>query len=244
LREADVKSVSRCPFCRAFVQGGDRFCWSCGSDLHSRPRQRQAHPTHEPDSAVEFLVRRAHLARRRGQMAEAERLIREALARESNNVPALTMLSEMLRVKGDFVGAVELAQRATEVAAPGGAPPGSVRRAREQRAGIQRRVVRDVVGSQELGADLVGLFAASGVVWYQSGRFYGALAALGLACLFLALVATLRGQLVGYLWFAISLTAAGWCYWDAEMRTQAGLFWGPFVLCLGPFGLGIYLLAR
>lgn len=239
-----MNSVSRCPFCRAFIESGDRFCWSCGSDLHARPRQRQLIPTQRPDTEVELLVRRAHVAQRRGQLAEAERLIREALAREPDNVPALTMLSEMMRAKGDLVEAVELAQRATDLAAPGGAPPGSVTRAREERAGIQRRVVRDVMGPLEPGAGLVGLFAVPGVVWYQSGRFYAALAALGLACLFLALVAALRGQLAGYLWFAASLTAAGWCYWDAEMRTQAGLFWGPFVLCLGPFGLGIYLLAR
>jgi len=42
----------------------------------------------------------------------------------------------------------------------------------------------------------------------------------------------------------ISLGAAGWCYYDGESRGESGLFWGSFVLCLGPFGLTIYLLTR
>ncbi len=72
---------------------------------------------------------------------------------------------------------------------------------------------------------------------------YLALCVLGLASLLLATVAALRGQLVGYLWLGTGLFAAGWAYNDAEARRLGGLFWGALVLCLGPFGLAIYLLA-
>lgn len=243
-----MTAVSRCPACGAFVQKADRFCWSCGSDLGAAggPVQREpAQPLPDSDREVELLVRRAHLARQRGDMEQAEGFVREALERDADNVSVLSTLSEVLRAKGDLVGAVAAAQRATEVGGPEGATPGALERAREARAQIEESVVRELT-SRGGTADARPLDAlvSRGARWYRSRRLYVVLAALGAATLFLALVALLKGHTLGYVWFGSSLLAAGWCYQDAETRRAGGLFWGPFVLFLGPFGLAIYLLAR
>lgn len=243
-----MSRVSRCKSCGAFVQQEDRFCWSCGAELRPAAAASLPHaaPALEPDPQVQLLLRRAFLAQRRGDLTQAERLAREAVEREPASVAALSMLSEILRRKGDLVGAVEAAQRATEAAAArGAAPPGALRRAREERAEIEQTVVSDLA-EPALGErwDPLALFSSTGLVWHQSGRFRLALAAAGLIGLALALLSVLRGGTLGYVWFAASMAAAGWCYHDAETRREPGLFWGPFVLCLGPFGLATYLLTR
>jgi hypothetical protein len=242
-----MSRVSRCQFCGAFTQQGDRFCWSCGSQvqLPEAPPSQVSRPAAEPDPVVQLTLRRVYLAQRRGNLVEAERLVREALERQPDSVSALALLSEILRGKGDLVGAVDAAQRATEAAGRGPAPPGSLRRAREERAQIEQTVVEEL---QEEPAPAfwspISIFSSVGGVWHQSGPFYLGLAGIGLVGLVLALVSVLRGGALGYVWFAVSLAAAGWCYYDAETRRESGLFWGPFVLCLGPFGLAIYLLTR
>jgi hypothetical protein len=240
-------SVSRCRFCGTFVSKEDRFCWACGEELQRKARteQRLAPAALEADHETELAIRRAFVAQQRGELQEAERLVREALTRDPGNVAALAMLSELLRTRGDLVGAVEAAHRAAEGASGSDAPRGSVARAREERARIEDEVVRDVVGPYpERGVTPLHVFSAEGAGGRRLSRLYLALMGMGVTCLFMALVAALRGEMLGYVWFAVSLTAAGWCYWDAESRRHPGLFWGPFVLCLGPFGVAIYLLAR
>jgi len=249
-----MSGVARCKACGCYVQDEDRFCWSCGTELtvaEAPAAVKQAVFAREREAAtssdIQLTLRRAFLARRRGNPTEAERIVREALEREPQSVPALAMLSEILRGKGDLVGAVDAAQRATEAAAALGiAPKGALRRAREERAQIEQHVLDELLEEKpdSAGWNPLDLFRVSGAVWYQSGRFFLALAAAGLLSLLFALSSVLRGGAMGYTWFAISLGAAGWCYYDAESRRESGLFWGSSVLCLGPFGLAIYLLTR
>jgi len=247
-REGAMAGVSRCSACGAFVDEEDQFCWSCGSALGKAPDRPAApapQPVAEGDPEAAFTVRAARLAQQRGQPEEAERLLREALERAPENASALSLLAEILRGKGDLVGAVALAQQATEAAGADAIAPGAVARAREARAEIEEGVVRQVTGRAQGGdGGPVSALLSAGDTWYRSGRFYTALAGLGVITLFLALVVSLRGESLGYLWFAVSFFAAGWCYQDAETRRTGGLMWGPFVLLLGPFGLAIYLLAR
>jgi hypothetical protein len=198
----------------------------------------------EIDPEVALTLRQAHLARQRGRAAEAERLLLDVLELHPDSVPALSMLSEILRAKGDLVGAVAAAQRATDGAADGAAPPGSVSTARKQRAQIEDHVVQEVSRPRDRPSDgPISLLLAPAVSWYRSRGCYLALGVLGLISLQLAIVAAFRGHLTGYLWLGASLVAAGWAYSDAETRKLGGLFWGPLVLCLGPFGLAIYILA-
>ncbi len=234
-----MRAVSRCGACRAFVEREDRFCWSCGSSLQGGPAasgSESAPRVRERDDETELAVRRAYLAQQRGELGEAEALLRGALERDPQHVSALGLLSEVLRRRGDQVGAVAAAQQATEAASQEGTPAGALAPARQARARIEESVVREVVGS--------GSAAAAGLGWQRARGTWVVLAVVGVCALFLALVATFRGELVGYLWFGVSLVAAGWCYYDAETRNVGGLLWGPLVLCLGPFGLAIYLLAR
>lgn len=244
-----MAGVVRCKVCGSFVQGEDRFCWSCGSKLAAGDASSAAPSAvqeKEASQEVQFALRRAFLAQRRNDPAEAERIVREALAREPQSIAALAMLSEILRAKGDLVAAVDAAHQATEAAsALGVAPKGALQRAREARARIEQSVVEDVLDRRRsTDWNPLSLFTIQSAVWHQSGRFFLALAGAGLFCLLLALISVLRGGAWGYVWFATSLGAAGWCYYDADARREMGLFWGPFVLCLGPFGLAIYLLTR
>ncbi len=242
-----MSSVARCGACRAFVQAEDRFCWSCGSEVKQTLAPVIAAPSApvraELDPEAALVMRRAYLAQQRGRLDEAEDLIRGVLERVPDDVPALSMLANILRAKGDLVASVSVAQRVSEVATDTNTPPGAVERAREDRARIEAQVVRELSGSLAPHENPLTIFHSDGTVWYRSRQLYGALAAIGLITLFLALVAVMRGHLTGYIWFGVSLLAAGWCYHDAESREQAGLFWAPFVLGLGPFGLAIYLLA-
>jgi len=240
-----MSEVSRCKLCRAFTEQDDKFCWSCGAAVEEERETPQALPSVESDPQTELRLRHVYLARMRGRWQEAETLVREALTHDPESVPALTLLAEILRQKGDLVGAVEAAQRATDSAQLKGAAPGALRRAREERSQIQQQALRGIGGRiPGTSWNLISLLSMPGMTWYQSGRFYLVLTVLGVAGLFLALVSALRGHTLGYLWFAINLASAGWCYQDAETRGQSSLFWGPFVLCLGPFGLAIYLLSR
>jgi hypothetical protein len=229
------------------VKPDDRFCWSCGTELAQAPDEVRR-PVPQPkgdwgmDPKMALVMRRAYLAEQRGRLDEAERLVREVLDADRDSVPALSMLAGILRRKGDLVGSVAAAQRVSE-AAGAGSPPGAVDRAREDRAKVQDQVVRELQGSFAAAESPMGAFASPGVGWYRSRQLYLALAAMGMVSFFLALIAIFRGELTGYVWFGVSLFAAGWCYNDAESRRQAGLFWAPFVLGLGPFGLAIYLLA-
>ncbi|NIN09807.1 MAG: hypothetical protein GTN78_13130, partial [Gemmatimonadales bacterium] len=157
--------------------------------------------------------------------------------------PALSMLAGILRRKGDLVGSVAAAQRVSEVTVEADAPPGTIEQAREERAKIEEHVVRELGRLPREVHSPAAVFTSPGFPWYRSRHLYIALTSMGAIALFLAVVAILRGQLSGYVWFGISLFAAGWCYNDAESRREAGILWGPFVLCLGPFGLAIYLLA-
>jgi len=226
------------------VQGQDRFCWSCGYDLHAAPAQA-ARPTPPAlDQVIGLLLRRAHLAQQRGQLEEAVRLVQEALKQEPESVPALSLLAELLRATGDAVGAVEAAHQATELAASFGAPPGALQRAREERAAVEQQVLSGLAEEAAPGDTALAVLTGSGSEWYRSAACYLSLALLGLVALFLAFVSLLRGASLGYVWFAISIVAAGWCYYDAEVHNQRGIFWGPLVLCLGPFGLAIYLGCR
>ncbi len=239
--------VSRCYHCGVFVRVEDRFCWSCGKEQTAAGSNGKARRAEEEDlSRADWLsVRRAYLLRTRGHLDEAERLLREVLARQPQHVPTLTMLAEIQRQRGDVVGAVELAQAATDAAAVTLAPPGSVRRAREERAEIEESVIQELVGAESLeAANPINLFASRGRLWYRSGRCYSALAALGLIALFLAVMSALHGHLGGYAWLSGSLLAAGWVYQDAESRRRQALFWGPLVLGTGPFGLAVYVLSR
>jgi hypothetical protein len=177
-------------------------------------------------------------------MDEAERVVLEVLDKCPSSVPALSMLSEILRAKGDLVGAVGAAQRATDAAARGGAPPGSISRARQQRAEIEENAVREVAGGRgDARRDPVGALATSLPAWCRSRGCYAVLGVLGMLGLLLATIAAFSGRPIGYLWLGASLVAAGWTYNDAEARGLRGLFWGPLALCLGPFGVAIYLIA-
>ena len=226
----------------------DRFCWSCGTELAQAPDEVQR-PAPQPrgdwglDPKAALVMRRAYLAEQRGKLDEAERLVREVLEADRDSVPALSMLAGILRRKGDLVGSVAAAQGVSEAAVGAGAPPGAVDRAREDRAKVEDQVVRELRGSLAAAESPMGAFASPGVGWFRSKMMYLALAAMGVVSFLMALIAILRGELSGYVWFGASLFAAGWCYNDAESRRQAGLFWAPFVLGLGPFGLAIYLLA-
>ena len=243
-----MTSVSRCHACGAFVEEGDQFCGSCGTAIGAPAESPQVKPvdgTTESDPEIDLSIRRAHLAQQRGELDESERLLRAVLAGGPQNVSALSLLSEVLRAKGDLVGAVAAAQRATDADAGSDATSRAAERAREERAQIEASVVREVGGPTVEGPTaLFGALAPREGKWYGSTRFYAVLIGLGLASLFLALVVLLRGELLGYVWFAVSFLAAGWCYHDAESRRLGGLFWGTFVLFLGPFGLAIYLLTR
>jgi tetratricopeptide (TPR) repeat protein len=240
--------VSRCYYCGVFVRAGDRFCWSCGREQAlAGGVNGKAHWAAERDLTREdwLSVRRAYLLRTRGQLEEAERLLREVLTRQPQHVPTLTLLAEIQRQRGDVVSAVESAQAATDAAAAAPAPPGSLRRAREERAEIEESVIQELVGAESLeAANPLNLFVSRGRLWYRSGRCYSGLAAAGLVALFLAVMSALRGHPVGYVWLFGSLLAAGWVYQDAESRRRRALFWGPLVLCTGPFGLAVYVLSR
>ncbi len=242
-----MNPVARCGACRAFVQAEDRFCWACGEEIKrtlSPVSAVSSAPTRaELDPETALVLRRAYLAQQRGRLEEAEVLIRGVLEKTPDDVPALSMLANILRAKGDLVSSVSVAQRVSEIATDANAPPGAIERAREDRARIEAQIVRELSGSLAPHDNPFTIFQSDGAVWYRSRQLYGALVAMGLITLFLALVAVLRGHLTGYVWFGVSLLAAGWCYHDAESREQAGLFWAPFVLCLGPFGLAIYFLA-
>jgi len=243
-----MTSVPRCLACGAFVQADDRFCWSCGTELAQTPEEAHK-PAPQPrgdwglDPQLALVMRHAHLAQQRGQLDEAERLVREVLDSEPDSVAGLSMLAGILRRKGDLVGSVAAAQRVSEVAVGATAPPGAIERAREDRAKIEEQVVRELGGPFRGVDSPMAIFTESGSLWYRSRPMYMALTATGVVSFLLALVAILRGELSGYVWFGASLFAAGWCYNDAESRRQAGLFWAPFVLCLGPFGLAVYILA-
>jgi len=243
-----MSSVLRCSACRAFVQADDKFCWSCGSKLHGAPTASgeklgsfQQATELEPELAM--LLRRAHLAQQRRQLDDAEQFVREVLARQPDAVPALSMLAGILRAKGDLIGAVAASQQVSEVALSGHSPPGAVEYARGERARIEEQIVREM-GSGYLGPDSpFGVLRTSGAEWYRSRHFYLVLLSIGFAALVLALMAVAHGALSGFAWFAASLVCAGWCYSDVQARRRAGLLWVPFVLCLGPFGLTMYLLA-
>ncbi len=195
----------------------------------------------DPDQAL--VLRRAFLAQQRGQLDEAERLVRSVLEKEADSVPALSMLVALLKGKGDLVGSVAAAQRVSEIALESKPLPGAVARAREDRARIENQVVRDVVGPLTRYDTPLSAFTMPERGPARSRRAYLTLVVLGVLSLFLVIAAVLRGQWWGYLWFAVSFVAAGWCYQDAETRGLAGLSWAPLVLCLGPFGLAFYLLA-
>lgn len=239
--------VSRCYRCGVFVRAEDRFCWSCGREhaLAGGSNGRARLPEQELSREDWVSVRRAYLLRTRGELDEAERLLRQVLTRQPQHVPTLTLLAEIQRQRGDVVGAVESAQAATDAAAVAAAPPGSLRRAREERADIEESVIQELVGAESLeAATPLSLFASRGRRWYRSGRCYCALVVLGLIALFLAVVSALHGHLPGDVWLFGSLLAAGWTYQDAESRRRQALFWGPLVLCTGPFGLAVYVLSR
>jgi uncharacterized Zn finger protein (UPF0148 family) len=243
-----MTATTRCPACGCFVQSGDAFCWSCGSPLRTatQPPARQARPQPRPtelDPEAALALRRAHLAQQRGQLDEAERLLHSILERAPNAVPALSMLVAILRAKGDLVGSVAAAQRVSEVAAEGAPPPGAVARAREDRAKIEEQVVREITGPLTLLDTPFSIFTSADRDWPRSRRVYIALAVIGACALFFALVAVLKGQMSGYLWFGASFLMAGWCYHDAENRRLPAILWAPFVLFLGPFGLAVYLLS-
>ncbi len=241
-----MNQVVRCKACGAFLRQGDRFCWSCGHELAAPPPRAPEPPRlPEPEGELLLALRRAHLAQQRGRLDEAIRLTKQVLREDPRHVPALTLLAELLHAVGDQVGAVEAAQLATEAAAERGASPGAVRRAREERAAVQQQVLKELSPRREQPAEaLMTVLTGSGDVWYRSRACYLALALLGLAALFFALVLLFRGLPAAYIWFGVNIIAAGWCYHDAETNQQVGIFWGPLVLCLGVFGLGIYLLAR
>ena len=243
-----MSRVFRCSACGVFVGAEDRFCWSCGSEISSAESQRGAvAPPPAPQLGLDpegaLALRRAYLAERRGRLKEAEQLVLSVLQRHPDAVPALSMLAGILRAKGDLIGSVAAAQRAAEVAAGGSAPPGAVERAREERARVEEQVVRELGGPSSARTNPISAFQSRGTVWYRSRQLFFPLAAMGTVALFLALVAVLQGAWSGYAWFGVSLVSAGWCYNDAESRRQAGMAWASFVLCLGPFGLAIYLLA-
>jgi hypothetical protein len=244
-----MSEVSRCFSCGAFLQKDDRFCWACGRDLVlPGPAQTAPPPDLEDDLSREdwLTLRRAYLMQSRGNLEEAERLVSEVLADRPDHVPSLTLLAEVQRARGDRVGAVESARRAAEVAATAGqAPPGALKRAREERAQIEESVIREVTAPEgQAESSPLSAFVAADHAWYRRGGFLILLALLGAGSLFLALVAALRGSVPAYLWIAGGMLAAGWTYQDAESSQRTGLFWGPLVLFLGPFGLAIYLLSR
>ncbi len=243
-----MSGIRRCAACRAFLQEEDRFCWSCGVEVEqAEPEVPEEASRPVPASGLEpeaaLLLRRAHLAQQRGRLEEAERLVRSVLDEDPNAVPALSMLAGLLRAKGDLVGSVAAAQQASEAATDTYAPPGAMEHAREERARAEEQVVRAVGGPPRSVDSPIEALTWAGPVWYRSRQLFLVLAAVGIVALFLALAAVLRGAWSGYAWFGVSLVSAGWCYNDAESRRQAGIFWAPFVLCLGPFGLAIYLLA-
>jgi hypothetical protein len=243
-----MKSVLRCAACRAFVQGDDRFCWSCGSELDRVEAAGRTHSAalEEPselDPELAVVLRRAYLAQQRGQLDEAERLVREVLARQPEAVPALSMLAGILRAKGDLVGSVAAAQQVSEVAASRKVPSGAVEHARGERAKIEEQIVRQMRSPYFASNTPFAVLRKGGAEWYRSRQMYLSLTAMGVVALLLALVAAAHGELSGFAWFSASLLSAGWCHGDAQTRRQGGLLWAPFVFCLGPFGLAIYLLA-
>lgn len=230
------------------MQEEDRFCWSCGAELaHPEPKAgasavRPA-AAEEPEPEAALVLRRAHLAQQRGQLAEAERLVLSVLDKDSKAVAAWSMLAGLLRAKGDLVGSVAAAQRASEAAEGGYAPPGALERAREERARAEEQALRSLGGPFASADSPLDALKGAGAAWYRSRQLFLALAAVGAVALVLATVAVARGELSGYLWFAVSFVSAGWCYNDAEAQRRPGILWAPLVLCLGPFGLAIYLLA-
>ena len=245
--ERSMSSVLRCTACRAFVQAGDKFCWSCGSELGrvatasgGNADTFQQVTELEPELAV--LLRRAYLAQQRRQLDEAEGYVREVLARQPDAVPALSMLAGILRAKGDLIGAVAASQQVSEVALSGKSPPGAVDYAREERARIEEQIVREMSNPYFASDSPFGALQTGGAEWFRSRPCYWALVSIGLTAMLLALAAVLHGALSGFSWFGFSLVCAGWCYSDLQARRRAGLLWVPFVLCLGPFGLTIYLL--
>ncbi len=242
-----MSEVVRCFFCGAFIQKEDRFCWACGREL-SLPTAQAGPAARELEEQLDreewLKLRQAYLFQSRGNVAGAERAVREVLQAKPHHVPSLTLLAELQRAKGDLVGAVQSAQLAADVAAAeGAAPPGALRVAREERAHIQEQVIRDVsrLGEPSTPLDLLVSF---GSAWYRSGWFYLVLAAAGLGTLALTVLLALHGSAVAFLWLAGCLAAAGWTYHDAELSQRLGLLWGPLVLFLGPFGLTIYFLSR
>ena len=240
-----MSGVARCGRCRAFVQQGDRFCWSCGAELTAPPPPPPAAARYESEPEVELALRRAYLARRRGDTAAALRLVRGAVARDPDDPAALSLLSELLRARGDLVGAVEAAQRAARAAPEAGGPRGAVEAARRERAEIEQTVVAEITGApRERRAGPFSQLLSPGEEWWRRPGWRLALATAGLGATFLAVVAALRGHAAGRLWLGAGLLSAGWCYRDAETRREPGLLWGLVVLCLGPFGLAVYLLAR
>jgi len=244
-----MKPVRRCNSCGSFVQHDDRFCWSCGAEIGRGNVGADEGPARFPeeadglDSDQARIIRRAHLAQSRGNLAEAETLIHQVLDEDPDSIPALSMLASILKARGDRVGAVAAAQRVSEVATERKAPPGAVERAREDRALIEDQVVREVRGSAINPISPIDAFVFPSPHWYRSKEFYGVFVFVGLMSLLLAVIAVLRGDSVGYVWLGGSILAAGWCYNDAESRRLSPLLWAPFVLCLGPFGLAIYWLS-
>jgi hypothetical protein len=244
-----MSEVSRCYYCGAFAQTDDRFCWSCGKEQKlPEGSNGKRQPALEDDLSRDdwLALRRAYLLRSRGELDTAEKLLRGVLRNKPAHVPTLTLLSEIQRDRGDLVAAVETAQSASEAAAgDSAAPPGALKRAREGRAEIEESVLQGLIGMESAEAiSPLGVFTSPGRFWYRSGAFFSALALLGLACLAIMLVAALHGHVWGYLWLGGSLLAAGWSYQDAESRRRSALFWGCTVLCLGPFGLAVYLLSK
>ncbi len=171
--------------------------------------------------------------------------MRQVLQAKPHHVPSLTLLAELQRARGDLVGAVQSAQLASDVAAAEGtAPPGALQAARAERAEIQERVIREITRPTFENTTGLGLFSSPGATWYRCGWFYAVLAAAGAGSLSLMLVFAVHGAALAFLWLATCLLIAGWTYHDAEVSQRLGLFWGPVVLFLGPFGLAIYLLSR
>lgn len=237
--------VVRCLACGAFVEQGDRFCWSCGQELAGGPAPSALPPPPEMDEGVALLLRRAYLAQRRRRPEEALDLVEQALKQDPECVPALAMLAELLRARGDEVGAVEAAQRAGEVAARRGAPPGALRRAREERAEVEREVLEEVVAHRATPGEVVlRLLSPSGPGGKGRAVAVVALSAVGILGSVWAAFSVARGGVGAWLWFACSVLAAGWCYRHAESRLEPGWLWAALVACLGPFGLMIYLLFR
>lgn len=192
----------------------------------------------ETSPEISLLLRRAYLAQHRGHLGDAEKYVRVALDLQPDSVPALSMLATVLRAKGDGLGAVAAAQRVSELSASAPGTPGAVDRAREDRARVEQQVVAEVTRRTQQPKGPLHALTDSGAWGLQL-----ALAALGLVGFMGAIAAVLSGRLPGHLWLGLGLLLGGWCYHDAENRRLGGLGWAVFVLCLGPFGLAIYLLS-